>query len=74
MLYFPDQNIGKGNESWADPTLFCLGYDCRPAIVKMAMREIYRRATARIRMPGVKVVPLSLFAVMDGTDRLRGPR
>lgn len=65
MLYYLDET--KGN-SWADGVLERLGYDADPSKLQLVMRTLFRTATARIRIPGVDVVAVPMYEVMDGKN------
>ena len=65
MLYYPDE---AGTGSWADAALGGLCYDRAPSRLQTAIRQLFRHATARIRIPGVRVVPFAMHDVLDGKD------
>lgn len=64
MLYFLDVQSGG---SWADGVLEKLGYDSNPAKLQAVMRKVYYWGVSQMRIPGVDVVPLPLYEVLDGT-------
>ena len=43
-------------------------YDCAPWRLQSAIRQVFHLATRRIRIPGVEVVPVPLFEVLDGRE------
>jgi len=65
MLYFLDEQSGG---SWADNVLGKLGYDTNPDKLQAVMRKVYSWGVTQISIPGVEVVPLPLFEVLDGKD------
>lgn len=66
MIYFLDE---QATGSWADMALGMLNYNARPAVLQAAIRRIFELATSRIDLgPGVRVTPLPLFDVLDGSD------
>lgn len=65
MLYYLDMRPGG---SWADFTLQKLGYDKDPTKLQLIMRQVYQRATERIRLEGTEVVAVPLYEALDGTD------
>ena len=54
--------------SWADPALRALGYDADPRSTRALIRAVHAHATSRITVPGVPVVPVPLFEVLDPRD------
>lgn len=43
-------------------------YNVNPGKLQCAIRQIFRNATSRIRIPGTEVVPIPLFEVLDAKD------
>mmetsp|Transcript_6196 Transcript_6196/g.12868 ORF Transcript_6196/g.12868 Transcript_6196/m.12868 type:complete len:334 (-) Transcript_6196:23-1024(-) len=64
MIYYLDQKPGA---SWADGTLSALGYNRDPSKLQLLIRKTFEHATSKIKIPGVEVVPVPLFEVLDGT-------
>jgi hypothetical protein len=62
MIYYPSEAAG----GWADRVLGVLGYDEDPAKLQTLIRTIFEMATSRIVIPGVRVVGIPLFEVLDG--------
>jgi len=65
MLYFLDQQSGG---SWADGVLSQLGYDTNPEKLQAVIRQVYHWGVSCISIPGVEVVPMPLFEVLDGKN------
>mmetsp|Transcript_87262 Transcript_87262/g.150661 ORF Transcript_87262/g.150661 Transcript_87262/m.150661 type:complete len:346 (+) Transcript_87262:31-1068(+) len=65
MLYFLDESPDGG---WADGVLAMLGYDKNPSKLQAVMRKVYSWGVSQIRIPGVEVVSLPLYEVLDGKD------
>lgn len=65
MIYYPCETP---NGSWADRTLGILGYDRDPAQLQALIRIVFELATSEIKIPGVRIVPIPLFKVLDGKD------
>lgn len=65
MLYFLDEQSGG---SWADTVLGKLGYDSNPEKLQVVMRKVYSWGVSQLTIPGVEVVPLPLYEVLDGKD------
>lgn len=65
MLYFLDEQPGG---SWADGVLGQLGYDSNPGKLQDVMRMVYSWGVSQISIPGVEVVPLPLYEILDGKD------
>ena len=65
MIYYLDVH-GRG--SWADCFLAAMCYDCVPSRLQSAIKKVFELATSRIRIPGVEVVAMPLFEVLDGSD------
>lgn len=63
MIYYPCEATGG---SWADGVLGVLGYNSNPAKLQALIRKIFKLATSRIRIPGVRVVGVPLYEVLDG--------
>ena len=64
MIYFPDENAAIG--SWANETLRRCLYDIDSEKLQMVIKHLYATATKQIRIPDVKVVPVSLFEILNG--------
>ena len=64
MIYYLDQ---KSTGSWADGALSCLCYDACPWRLQSGIAKAFELATSKIAIPGVEVVPVHLFRVLDGT-------
>lgn len=65
MLYYLDEVSGG---SWCDAVLSKLGYDANPEKLQAVIRKVYQFGVAKVAVPGVEVVPLPLFEVLDGKD------
>jgi len=65
MLYYLDETSGG---SWADQVLAMLGYDKNPGKLQAVMRKVYAWGVSQIKIPGVEVVPLALYEVLDGKN------
>lgn len=65
MIYYPCETA---NGSWADRTLGVLGYDKDPVKLQALIRIVFELATSRIKIPGVHVVGIPLFEVLDGKN------
>lgn len=65
MLYFLDEQSGG---SWADGVLEKLGYDSNPDKLQTVMRKVYEWGVSQLNIPGVEVVPLPLYEVLDGKN------
>jgi len=65
MLYFLDERSGG---SWADGVLSQLGYDTNPEKLQAVIRQVYHWGVSWISIPGVEVVPMPLFEVLDGKN------
>lgn len=63
MIYFPDETA---TDSWADRVLSLLGYDSNPQKLQLIIKRIFELATLNIRVPGVQVVGVPLFTVLNG--------
>jgi hypothetical protein len=68
MIYQPLESPYCTEKSWADAQLKALKYDSTPQKLQAAIRSMYKEATAKIEVDGVKVVPLPLYEVMDGKE------
>ena len=66
MIYFPDED--SRSSSWANGTLGALGYNSNPSKLQQVIKLGYKEATSRINIPGVEVIPVPLFRVLDGTN------
>ena len=68
MLYYFD----LGDEAWpgAEYALSFAGYyhGGNPERLKRMIRLIFRRATSEIKVDGIRIVPVPLFEVLDGSD------
>jgi hypothetical protein len=62
--YFP----GVTGNGWADTSLSLMGYTGNPARLQRVMRAVYKLATQQLVVPGVTVVPLALFDVLDANE------
>jgi len=45
-----------------------LGYDTNPGKLQAVMRQVYAWGVSQIKIPGVEIVPLALYEVLDGKD------
>ena len=63
FVYYPSE-AGSG---WADAALWMMGYGRNPRRLQAVMRAVYRHATCRIAVEGVRVQPLPLYAVLDAS-------
>jgi hypothetical protein len=66
MIYFPDKRSGSGG--WADSELRMMGYDLFPGKLQQIIQKLYAAATMNIRLSGTQVIPVPLFAVLDGNE------
>jgi len=66
MCYFPCTD--KAQPSWTANALRMLGYDRNPSYLQALVRFIYKYATCTIQLPGVEIVPVPLFDVLDAND------
>eukprot|EP00520_Triparma_pacifica_P008211 CAMPEP_0118666086 /NCGR_PEP_ID=MMETSP0785-20121206/19008_1 /TAXON_ID=91992 /ORGANISM="Bolidomonas pacifica, Strain CCMP 1866" /LENGTH=74 /DNA_ID=CAMNT_0006560335 /DNA_START=586 /DNA_END=806 /DNA_ORIENTATION=- len=66
MIYYPD--VSPRQPSWADAALGFLGYNRNPGKLQLMIRKMYEMAVSEIKIPGVEVVPIPLFEVLDGGD------
>ncbi|KAF2233337.1 hypothetical protein EV356DRAFT_559954 [Viridothelium virens] len=66
MIYFPLEASASNQRGWADLPLKLLGYEGSPTQLQTAIIRLYQLATARIDIPGTKVVPCALYDVMNG--------
>jgi hypothetical protein len=64
-IYYPDE---RATPSWAGAALKALGYNANPGKLQRLIRLVHERATSQIRIDGVPVVPVPLYAVLDGTN------
>ena len=64
-IYYPEETTRGG---WADTALKAMCYDFNPGKLQLLIRKVFEHATARIRVPGVNVVPVPLFEVLDSKD------
>lgn len=62
--YFPC-TTGTG---WADFALNALGYSTDPRRLQVLIRVLFTKAIATITVPGVAVLPLALYDVLDASD------
>ena len=60
--------LGARLDSWADAALSLMRYNVDPGKLQCAIRQIFRHATSRVVVPGVEVVPVPLFEVLDARD------
>jgi hypothetical protein len=65
MIYNPDEYPHPG---WASPVLGVLGYNREPAKLQALIRNAFEQAVSAIRIPGTRVIPVPLFAVLDGKN------
>lgn len=66
MLYYLDENAKA--ESWSNTTLKALRYNSKPQLMQHLISELFKRATSKIKVPGVKIVPIPMFEAMDGKN------
>ena len=66
MIYYPLEAGASTQKSWAGPQLGMLGYNRSPGQLQMAIRQMYRLATRKVEVEGVKVVPCALYEALDG--------
>jgi lysophospholipase L1-like esterase len=64
-IYYPDE---RATPSWAGTALKALGYNANPGKLQRLIRLVHERATSQIRIDGVPVIPVPLYAVLDGTN------
>ena len=65
-IYYPEERAAG---SWADAALSAMCYNSDPGKLQCAIRQIFRHATSKIRIPGVEVVvPVPLFEVLDAKN------
>ncbi|KAJ3108540.1 hypothetical protein HDU97_000822 [Phlyctochytrium planicorne] len=64
-IYYPDE---KESKSWADKSLAALNYTTSPGKVQAAIRAIFKLATSQIKIDGMKIIPVALYDVLDGSD------
>lgn len=65
MIYYPDQQM---TGSWADRTLGYLGYNANPKKLQVAIDQIFRYATSKIKIPGIEVIPFPMYKILNGKD------
>lgn len=65
MLYYLDETPGHG---WCESMLAAMQYNTSPEILQKLLQSVYRKATERIEIPNMHVIPLPLFTVLDGKD------
>jgi hypothetical protein len=65
MIYNPDEYPHPG---WASPVLGILGYNRNPAKLQALIRNAFEQAVSSIHIPGTRVIPVPLFAVLDGKN------
>jgi hypothetical protein len=65
MIYYPDTSASGG---WADGVLRALGYFDEPQTLQAVIRQLFAHATSEVAVPGVEVVPVPLYGVLDGSD------
>ncbi|PVI03481.1 hypothetical protein DM02DRAFT_716750 [Periconia macrospinosa] len=68
MIYFPLESR-HNQESWADISLKCLGYDRWPDQLQTGIRRMFEMGTRQVQVEGARVVPCALYEVMDGTRK-----
>jgi hypothetical protein len=66
MIYYPLEASSSKQTSWADLPLKLMGYNRFPGQLQTAIRKMYELATKQIQIPGVHVVPCSLYESLDG--------
>ncbi|KAL9090319.1 MAG: hypothetical protein Q9165_005352 [Trypethelium subeluteriae] len=66
MIYYPLEAGASNQKGWADVPLRMLGYEGSPERLQTAIRRLYELATAKIHIPGTKIVPCALSDVLDG--------
>lgn len=65
MLYYPCQ---VPSDSWAGPLLGYLGYNCNPSKLQGIIRSLYEAGASKVQVPGLDIVPVPLFEVLDPSD------
>ncbi|CEP00545.1 SGNH hydrolase-type esterase domain-containing protein [Plasmodiophora brassicae] len=65
MIYYPDERQSGG---WADGVLNVLKYNTEPQRLQHAIKAAFEHAVSKIRIDGTDVIPLPLYAVLDGKD------
>ena len=63
-MYYPCLS-GTG---WADKVLKITGYNKNPGKVHHIIQLIYQEATSKLNIPGVKIIPVPLYDLMDYRD------
>jgi len=64
-IYYPEETTRGG---WADAALKAMRYDANPGKLQLLIRKVFQHATVKIRVPGVEVIPVPLFEVLDSGD------
>ena len=64
-IYYPEETTRGG---WADASLKAMCYDANPGKLQLLIRKVFTHATVKIRVPGVEVVRVPLFEVLDSRD------
>ncbi|PXF49465.1 hypothetical protein BWQ96_00781 [Gracilariopsis chorda] len=64
-LYFPDRNPGP---SWASLLLRLLQYNSNPEKLQRVIVRVFEAAASRVAIPGVRVVTLPFYSVLDGIN------
>jgi hypothetical protein len=65
MIYHPDEQPHPG---WASPVLSVLGYNRNPAKLQALIHNAFEQAVSAIQIPGTRVIPVPLYAVLDGKN------
>lgn len=68
MIYFPLEAQAAKQKGWADVPLRALGYNGSPGRLQTAIQKMYELGTEKIQIPGVRVIPMALYEVMDGKN------
>ena len=63
MIYYPYE---ADVPSWANFALGALGYNRNPAKLQAMIRVMFKHATSTIHIPGTEVIPVPLYAILDG--------
>lgn len=66
MIYFPAEGA---DNSWANTMLRLAGYNWRPHHLQTIIRVLYEQTVAHLELPGVKVIPLPFFDVLDPKNK-----
>ena len=68
MIYFPLEAQAAKQKGWADVPLRALGYNGSPGRLQTAIQKMYELGTQKIQIPGLDVIPMALYEVMDGKN------